>query len=376
MTRFIFRELYCLVALLFIFIESKGEIRSNLNIILADNTSETISVLDLRSPLFDTISDSYKTLVVDLCNEYVKNSSFFRYGEIHGAFRRNNSPIDNRYEINCSTFSLLISCGINFQNSRYRGGLNKGFFTSEYTDGLIEWFSDGGPNDRNIKYSRDIARKLYEDGYCTTPDSSFSNLDTGDILFFNLDPTNDRPNIDFMGVDHSAIFGYKFGDRFLIYEVGDDKGPKRVLKTAESMRKIVLVSKLPNKQIGLTKIKELASNQEEKTLALSGDGQTNYELAELQLERPLKEGKCYTIVVNAELVKGIWLNATYNGTSSYAFNMTNVRDYRPSDGIYRIHFTAPEDIHTLRMNVRSNVVTQISAVFKSCVLYEGIIVAH
>ena len=271
---------------------------------------------------------------------------------------------------------MLISCGINFQNSRYRGGLNKGFFPSEYTDGLIEWFSDGGPDDKQVKYSRDIARKLFEDGYCTIPDSSFSNLDTGDILFFNLDPANDRPNIDFMGVDHSAIFGYKFGDRFLIYEVGDDKGPKRVLKTAESMRKIVLVSKLPNKQIGLKKIKELASNQKEKTLALSGDGQTNYELAELQLERPLKEGKCYTIVVNAELVKGIWLNATYNGTSSYAFNMTNVRDYRPSDGIYRIHFTAPEDIHTLRMNVRSNVVTQISAVFKSCVLYEGIIVGH
>lgn len=316
---------------------------------------------------------TYKTLVVDLCNEYVKDSSFFRYGEMHGAFRRNNSPIDNRYEINCSTFSLLISCGINFQNSRYRGGLNKGFFTSEYTDGLIEWFSDGGPNDRNIKYSRDIARKLYEDGYCTTPDPTFSNLDTGDILFFNLDPANDRPNIDFMGVDHSAIFGYKFGDRFLIYEVGDDKGPKRVLKTAESMSKIVLVSKLPNKQIGLKKIKELASNQEEKTLALSGDGQSNYELAELQLERPLKEGKCYTIVVNAELGKGIWLNATYNGMSSYAFNMTNVRDYRPVDGLYRIHFTAPGDIRELKLNVRSNATTQISTVYKSCVLYEGIV---
>ena len=109
---------------------------------------------------------------------------------------------------------------------------------------------------------------------------------------------------------------------------------------------------------------------------MSGDGQSNYELAELQLGSPLKEGKSYTIVVNAELGKGIWLNATYNGRSSYAFNMTNVRGFRPSDGVYRIHFTSPEDIHTLRLNVRSNVITQISAVFKSCVLYEGIIVAH
>ena len=176
-----------------------------------------------------------------------------------------------------------------------------------------------------------------------------------------------------MGVDHSAIFGYKFGDRFLIYEVGDDKGPKRVLKTVESMRKIVLVSKLPNKQIGLKKIKELASNQEEKSLALLGDGQSNYELTELQLESPLKEGKCYTIVVNAELGKGIWLNATYNGMSSYAFNMTNVRDYRPVDGLYRIHFTAPGDIRELKLNVRSNATTHISTVYKSCVLYEGIV---
>ena len=118
-------------------------------------------------------SDGYKTQVVDICNEYVQNSSLFTYGSKYAAFRHDIKRIKDRYEINCSTFSMLVSCGINFQNSRYRGGLNKGFFTSEYTDGLIEWFSDGGPNDRNIKYSRDIARKLHEDGHGTTAHPTF-----------------------------------------------------------------------------------------------------------------------------------------------------------------------------------------------------------
>lgn len=348
-------KFYNLFILLFLSVVSNGRI----SIFDANGTSDSI--------------DSYNTQLIELCEDYVCQAKQFTYGGNQAAFRKTIKNVDGRHEINCSTFSLLTSCGIKFHNSSYKGGTNKGVFKSDYTDSLILWFSDGGPDDRQVKYSRDIARKLFEDGYCTIPDSSFSNLDTGDILFFNLDPANDRPNIDFMGVDHSAIFGYKFGDRFLIYEVGDDKGPKRVLKTVESMRKIVLVSKLPNKQIGLKKIKELASNQEEKTLALSGDGQSNYELAELQLERPLKEGKCYTIVVNAELGKGIWLNATYNGMSSYAFNMTNVRDYRPVDGLYRIHFTAPGDISELKLNVRSNATTQISTVYKSCVLYEGIV---
>ena len=196
-------------------------------------------------------SEIYKTQIIEICNEYVQNASQFTYGSKNAAFRHDVKRINDRYEINCSTFLMLISYGVKFHNSKYEGGVNSGMFRSEYADNLISWFSDGGSDDRNIKYSRDIAKKLYEDGYGVIPDKDLSILDTGDILFFNLDPSNDRPNIDFMGVDHSAIFGYKFGDGYVIYEVGDDKGPKRVLKTRESMSNVVLVGKLPRPQIGL-----------------------------------------------------------------------------------------------------------------------------
>lgn len=147
--------------------------------------------------------------------------------------------------INCSTFSMLIFLGINLEDSRYKKGNNESSYSNEYTNKLKQWFSDGGINDDNIKYSRNIAQKLYEDGYGIFPNESLSNIDTGDILFFNLDPANDRPNIDFLGIDHSAIFGYKLGDKYLIYEVGDDSGPRKVLKTKKSMAKVVLVGKLP-----------------------------------------------------------------------------------------------------------------------------------
>lgn len=318
-------------------------------------------------------SDIYKTQIIEICNEYVQNACLFTYGSKYAAFRHDVKPINNRYEINCSTFSILVSCGIKFQNSKYGGGTNSRIFRSQYADNLIVWFSDGGREDKNIKYSRDIAKKLYEDGYGMLPDDNLSNLDTGDILFFNLDPSNDRPNIDFMGVDHSAIFGYRFGDGYVIYEVGDDKGPKRVLKTRDSMSKVVLVGKIPRPKTESKRYAVVSSDKKRIVVNQKGNGRDNYKLVELKMMEPLSKGKCYTLIVKARIERGIWLNATYNGTSSYAFNMTNVRDYRPKDGKYRIHFTAPDDIHSLSLNVRSNDAIQISAKYKSCVLYKGIV---
>lgn len=316
--------------------------------------------------------DFFGSKIVELCEEYVRFSKFFKYGSIHAAFRKNTKPVNGKFEINCSTFSLLISKGIPFGGSKYWGGVNKGSFAGDYLDSLIVWFSDGGPDDRNIKYSRDIAKKLFEDGYGKIPDKDFSDLETGDILFFNLDSLNDRPHIDFMGVDHSSIFGYRFGDRYLIYEVGDDNGPKKVLKTAETMKKVVLVGRLPRQKI-YSNDKQICSNHDSKKLDVTGDGRTNYRIAELRFKTPLLKGHCYTLFVDAQLGTGIWINATYNGTSSYAFNMTNVREFRAIDGVYQIHFTAPEDINKLDLNVRSNDVIKIQADYDSCVLYEGLV---
>lgn len=291
-------------------------------------------------------TDLYRTKVIELCEEYVKFSKNFTYGGNHAAFRKDIKTVNGKYEINCSTFSLLVSCGIRFLDSKYKADENRTSFKNEYIDNLIEWFSDGGSDDRIIKYSRDIAKKLFEDGYGKVPDKELSNIDTGDIMFFNLDTSNDRPGIDFMGVDHSAIFGYKFGDKYIIYEVGDNKGPKRVLKTKESMGKVVMVGILPRPHLGVSELVVLAKDQERKTIEQTGNGKNNYLIAEIKLNKPLEKGKCYTLLIDASISKSAWLNATYNNTSSYTFNMTNVRDYRSADGLYKIHFTAPEDIYT------------------------------
>lgn len=316
----------------------------------------------------DFINDS----IIAICESYVDISNKFCYGCKYAAFRKAVKPINQKYEINCSTFSMLTSTGIRFEGTKYGGGGNNCLFGGEYGIELVRWFSDGGLDDRNIKYSRDIARKLYYDGYSFSPNKEFDNIKTGDIVFFNLDPTNDRPNIDFMGVDHSAIFAYKFGDRFLIYEVGDDKGPKKVLMTKESMGKAVLVGRLPRK-VSFSEAKSICNNNKKKKLNCAGNGRNNYKLSELQLKKPLLKGHCYTLFIEAYVAQGLWLNATYNGTSSYAFNMTVVRDYRPDNDLYQIHFTAPDDIYSLRLNVRSNDIRPVIAEYRCCELYEGIV---
>lgn len=187
-------------------------------------------------------ADEYQ--VTQLCDSYVDKSKYFRYGYKHGAFRKHITPIADRYEINCSTFSMLILLGINYEHSRYAGGNNEGSNRTEYAQEFMDWFDDGGTIDTGMKFSHDMAKKMYEDGTGFLPDRDFSNIKTGDVLFFNLDPRNDGPAY-FMGVDHSAIFAYKFGDKFFIYEVGDDQGPRKVQKTKDSMKKVVLVGRFP-----------------------------------------------------------------------------------------------------------------------------------
>jgi len=328
--------------------------------------AQAIKILNKR---INATYDLHSNKILELCNSYVENRNQFRYGYKLGAFRKEVIPIDERYEINCSTFSMLISLGISFENSQYKDGGNYHIFRNRYTEDILKWFSDS----IQVKYSRDIAQKMYTDGYCLIPNENFSNLESGDILFFNLDSSNDRPGIDFMGVDHSAIFGYRFGNKYIIYEVGDDNGPQKILKSKESMGKVVLVGRMPRDHAQYSKPIMLEYNEIEKNLNFTGDGKMNYNLAEIHFKSPLKKGRCYTLFVNAHLEKGIWLNATYNSTSLYAFNLTNVRDYRPSDSIYQIHFTAPDDIITLSLNVRSNLVEEIITDYHFCILYDGFV---
>lgn len=315
---------------------------------------------------YDVLYDFHGNKILELCNSYLNNSAKFRYGYKHGAFRKEVIPIDGRYEINCSTFSMLIGLGINLEKSSYSGGDNDCISQNTYTLDILQWFSDS----IQIKYSRDIARKMHTDGYAFVPNDDLSDLETGDILFFNLDPSNDRPEIDYMGVDHSAIFGYEFGNKYIIYEVGDDKGPQKALRSKESMSKVVLVGRMPYRNSQYSEPTILGYYDiERKNLFV--DGKRNYDLAEIYFKTPLQKGHIYTLFVNAYLENDTWLNATYNGTSLYAFNMTNVRDYRPTDNLYQIYFTAPDDITMLSINVRSNMIKEATTVFHSCILYDG-----
>ena len=155
--------------------------------------------------------------------------------------------------------------------------------------------------------------------------------------------------------------------------MGNDNGPQKTLKTRESLNKVVLIGRMPHDYTVSSSPIILGYCEADKKMNLIGDGKRNYNLVNFHFMPPLQRCHCYTLLVNANLGTGIWLNGTYNGTSSYAFNLTNVRDYRPQDSTYLIYFTAPEDITTLGINVRSNSVQEIATDFHSCILYEGFV---
>lgn len=313
--------------------------------------------------------NSYKNKIIELCDSYVENNNLFRYGYKHSAFRKDVCPINERYEINCSTFSMLIALGISFENSKYRGSNNDGIFKDRYSQEISEWFSDSG----KAKFSYDLAYKMYSDGHCFIPNEDFSNVETGDILFFNLNPSNDTHNSYFMGIDHSAIFGYGFGDKFLIYEVGDDKGPQNVPKSKNIINKVVLVGRMPHSDAKLLKPRVLKKNEAKKKIDVHIDADSNYNITEIHFKSPLLKGQAYTFFIEVDLDKNLWLNATYNQTSLYALDMSSAKDYRPEDGCYLLHFTAPEDINTLYINVRSNKSGEYIISYQKYALYEGFV---
>jgi len=327
------------------------------------------SIADRRHTAISVSNDSARTRVIQLCEGYVSHAKEFTYGYKNAAFRNSVKKNKEKWEINCSTFSMLVALGIPFEKSSYTIGTNDIACNNSIFTNLHAWFSEEG----NIKYSRDMAELFDKQGYGFVPNDDLSNLDTGDILFFNLDPSNDRPGIDYMGVDHSAIFGYPFGNRFVVYEVGDDDGPKRALKEKKTMEKVVLAVRLPQHDDQQDYSPRILAVNHQKIRVKKKSNESNHFIVECPLKEPLTKDAVYTMVIQAKIGKNNWMNATIDDTREYAFNLTNVKTFRPDNHIYVIHFTAPSSIKKLSLNVRNKEGSDADAVYYGSILYSGMV---
>ncbi|SPT90212.1 Uncharacterised protein [Bacillus cereus] len=96
------------------------------------------------------------------------------YGNIATPYDAKVDPINGKYQIDCSSFANLLIHGIPYDQSRYVKNENvnsKLFFQN--LDGY------------KYRFANEIARYAFEKGYSYKPNSDFSNVEPGDVLFFS-----------------------------------------------------------------------------------------------------------------------------------------------------------------------------------------------
>lgn len=316
----------------------------------------------------------YRYWVADMARGYIEHYSEFVYGGQHAAFRPSVVQIGGKWQINCSTFGVLLSCGISFDNSKYGGGQNTRNELGLNDDAFIEWFSSPKPGttgeqDEDWNYTYNIAERMYKEGKTFYPEKDLSNVQTGDLLFLALEP--DPGVVDpFMGITHCAIFAYKANDNiYAVWEVGSAGPVEAKYPISYANEKLVLCGRFPYKQSQIFDNNNLITN-----------GQTEYTStsAILRACTPIKgvfkANKQYTLV--AKIIYDYPLPDVYPGIDDN--NDTRLAsDYsatkRPDDDVYTVPFSPVEDSDFIYLKtiVKQTGLPQ-NAKCEWCAVYEGL----
>lgn len=312
-------------------------------------------------------SDRAQNQTADIALGYISHTNEFVYGGMYTAFRKRVLPKENKWEINCSTFSILVALGIRFEDSVYGGGTNKITNTGTYCKDLKEYMMSGTEGTQSsYVFSEHVAQWLYERGFCFYPDSGLSNVKTGDVLFLNNNPSDDENR--FLGIDHSGIFAYHVHcNLWAMWEV-QNAGPVYAEYTSSFNSRVVLCARLPKEA------------QVDSIFSINADPVKTYK-SKNHILRPLvnkggyKPGKQYTLVAK--------INYTIPGTFIYP----GVRDMdnmslcsyhslkeRPCDDIYRLSFVPKEKGTHIFLDTRTSVSeANLEAECDWAYVYEGLL---
>lgn len=301
-------------------------------------------------------------------NSYYKHTDTFVYGGKNAAFYP-GFDINKQHTINCSTFSLLMACGIPYENSKYGGGDNtsNGIGGWNYKE-LIEWVSDQNPNrtgDEALRFSHHLARYLTDKGF-TIGVPPLESLQAGDILFF--DNTSETTGVHpYIGIDHSATFAYMVNDnKYAVWEV-QNAGPVLAYYTRKSYQKAVLVARLPKVLRGMDSLTNVAYNP----FVEHNNIPESLVASVYPIGGTIKAYKYYTLVVKCDfsdgtkayprVVRGDTVLCTYSD-----FNE------RPEDGYYLLPFISTEDIGSVNLQIVTRITGDTVSV-SEIYLFDGLI---
>lgn len=232
--------------------------------------------------------------IIKVVESYLTRKDLFKYGGTNTCFTEECKQIDGYWNINCSTFALLITCGIPFENSKYGGSpenVNNGTGFIGYKD-LIEHQLYNSSSDYANVASRRISEYFDVLGYGLS-NYSIDDLRMGDILFLNtgVTDTTDFYN-EYYGINHVSIFAYRTTDGYYCWEVGGDADPS-IRKYTESYftEHVKRVARVPKFQGAPQLTENIAGLPHINVYNTSGS--SKYFLNSIE---PLKANTHYTVV--------------------------------------------------------------------------------
>lgn len=195
--------------------------KDQLNEWLNDGTLDKI-IINILNPLLDTKKD--KEQLNDntqnnplLTNELLECALTYYYNN-DKLFYENDTALNDtiqvdsqgRKAIDCSTLVCLCLNGVKYETSRYQNGGDKYNNIKDYVWG-VNIYDDGTPQFR--RYANMMGKYFYDNGWSFLPNDTFSNLETGDLMFWKGDPVSGS----FRDISHVAIFLTRTVDNKIFY---------------------------------------------------------------------------------------------------------------------------------------------------------------
>ena len=346
---------------------------------------------DLNSYDKNVISDGAVTNIINTGLMYIGDEQF-GYGTEHTAFGEecikttrdthtaSSAYDDERYQMDCSTFVLLMMMGIVPECSRYFYTKNVPSQWGYRFNRLVEYegYVYGVAQTRDTKrlYANSIAEYAYKNGYLFLVDNDMGNLRAGDIFFLSNQNSSYAffENIGHCGMVINTIPMEDGSQSIVTFESnGGNTAPCRVHTYSTKNNAMIYAARFPMPHVS-DKAKQIAEFSTTVTTALSGNSGDVIDIASVQLSDALTAGRVYTVNAKCKLPSNCHLQIKANGMTHLGVSNANVVNRPDGRVILRIFGKAGDTIanaDTITLQAKCTDAVSGSAVLSEFSVYDG-----
>lgn len=285
---------------------------------------------DLNSYEKNVITDGAVTAIINTALMYFGDEQF-GYGTEHTAFaeecikttKDTHSASSNyegeRYQMDCSTYVMLMMMGITPACSRYFHTNNIPSDWGFRFNRLVEYegYVYGEAQTGNTKrlYANSIAEYAFKNGYLYFVNNNLSNVRPGDIFFLVNQPAsyNFFNDIGHCGMVVDTVPLENGGQAIITLEAnGGATSPCKYHVYNARTSTMIYAARFPMPFVH-SSVKNISGFSQTVTAAITGSAGDVVDVATVNLNEPLVSGKVYTLNVKCEIPANCYLQVKANG---------------------------------------------------------------